>query len=65
MKSYSSRELIKIVESHGWIKQKGRGKGDHFVFKKPGAPIDIVIYHPVKDVKRGTAHKILKQARAY
>ncbi len=65
--SYSSKQLIKMAEEHQWERQpsKKRGKGDHLIFTKPGAPYHISIPHPVKDVATGTAHKIVKQIKGF
>ncbi|MFB5555005.1 type II toxin-antitoxin system HicA family toxin [Bacillus cytotoxicus] len=63
--SYSSKKLWKMAEEYGWIHQPKRGKGDHEIFTKPGAPYHISIPHPVKDVATGTAHKIVKQIKGF
>ncbi len=34
MKSVSGKELIKILESHGW--KLLRGSGSHHIYAKPG-----------------------------
>lgn len=60
MKSYSSKELIKIIENDGWFLVKSAG--DHWQFKHPTKPGKVTITHPVKDVPIGTARSILKQA---
>lgn len=61
MKSYSSRELIKILERDGWYCVKTLG--DHWQFKHPTKPGKVAITHAVKDVPIGTVKSILKQAR--
>ena len=57
-KSYSSRELIKMVKSDGW----SLVTGDHHHFKHPVKPGRVTIVHPVKDARRGTTQSIFKQA---
>jgi predicted RNA binding protein YcfA (HicA-like mRNA interferase family) len=59
-KIYSSRELIKLLEHHGW--QHARTTGDHYHFQHPTKPGTITVPHPVKTMKRGTQNAILKAA---
>lgn len=59
MKSLSPKELIKLLESLGFIHQ--RSKGSHQLFKHPDGRRTIVPYHS-KDLKTGTLLAILKQA---
>lgn len=60
MKSYSSREIIKILEKDGWFYVNC--VGDHWQFKHPIKPGKVTITHPVKDIPKGTLINILKQA---
>lgn len=60
MKSYSSRELICLIEADGWVCV--RTNGDHRHFKHPTKPGVVTIPHPVKDVNKKTATSIAKQA---
>lgn len=60
MKSYSSREIIKILEEDGWYYVKT--VGDHWQFKHPTKPGKVTITHPVKDIPAKTLNSILKQA---
>lgn len=60
MKSYSSRELICMIEADGW--QMVRITGDHRHFKHPTKPGVVTVPHPVKDVNKKTAQSIAKQA---
>ncbi|ATY86366.1 addiction module toxin, HicA family [Kyrpidia spormannii] len=60
MKSYSSRELIKIIEADGWYFV--RAVGDHHHFKHPTKPGKVTITHPVKDVPTNTVRRIFQQA---
>lgn len=48
MKSYSSREVIKILEDDGWCFV--RCVGDHHQFKHHTKPGKVTITHPVKDI---------------
>lgn len=61
MKSYSSREIIKILEEDGWYYVKS--VGDHWHFKHPTKPGKVTVTYPVKDVPKKTIKIILKQAR--
>lgn len=57
----SSRELIEILIANGFERQKGRGKGDHVIFRKGNFTIPPVP-HPKKDLPIGTVRNILKAA---
>lgn len=61
MKSYSSRELIKIIENDGWYCV--HVVGDHWQFKHPTKPGKVTITHPVKSVPIDTVKSVLKQAQ--
>jgi predicted RNA binding protein YcfA (HicA-like mRNA interferase family) len=61
MRSYSSREIIKILEQDGWFFVKC--VGDHWQFKHSIKPGKVTITHPVKDLPKGTLLRILKQAQ--
>ncbi|MBO4279504.1 MAG: type II toxin-antitoxin system HicA family toxin [Spirochaetales bacterium] len=60
MKHYSSRELIRLLESRGWYEVAC--VGDHHQYKHPILPGRITVPHPRKDVPIGTARNILKAA---
>ena len=60
MKSYSSRELVKIVEADGW--ELVRIEGSHHIFKHQGKKGIVTIPHPKKDLPMKTAKSILTQA---
>ena len=47
-KSYSSREIIKILEQNGWHLIKV--EGDHWHFKHNIIKGKVTVTHPVKDV---------------
>ena len=59
-KSYSSRELIRIIEADGW-KLSGV-EGDHYQFKHSVKPGKVTIPHPRKDISKRIARIIFKQA---
>lgn len=61
MKSYSSRELIKIIEADGW--KLCDTTGSHHHFKHPAKPGKVTIPHPKKDLPAGTVKSILHQAK--
>lgn len=60
MKSYSSREVIKILEENGWYFI--RCVGDHYQFKHKTKSGKVTITHPVKDIPIETLKNIEKQA---
>lgn len=59
MKSYSSREVIRILKEHGWY--EAGCVGDHHHFKHHKIPGKITITHPVKDVPIHILKNIEKQ----
>jgi predicted RNA binding protein YcfA (HicA-like mRNA interferase family) len=60
VKSYSSREIIKLLENDGWYLFEV--KGDHYQFKHPFKKGKITVTHPKKDVPIGTVKQIFKQS---
>ncbi len=60
MKSYSSREVIKILEKDGWYEVSC--VGDHHHFKHPSKPGRVTVTHPRKDFPIRTLKSIEKQA---
>lgn len=60
MKSYSSREVIKILKSDGWYEVAC--DGDHHQFKHPTKKGRVTVTHPVKDIPIGTLKSISNQA---
>jgi len=60
-KVYGSKELIKIVEADGWFEVRHNGTS-HRHFRHPTKPGIVTIPHPEKDVPKGTAGNILRQA---
>lgn len=60
MKSYTSKELIKIIMDDGWYEVAVRGS--HHQFKHPTKTGRVTIPHPKKYMDPKTANSILKQA---
>ena len=60
MKSYSSRELIKILEADGWTVV--RIVGSHHIFKHDIKKGTVTVPHPRKDIPIKTVKSILEQA---
>ena len=60
MKSYSSRDVIKIIKEDGWYEVAC--DGDHHQFKHPTKKGRVTITHPRKDIPTGTLKSISKQA---
>lgn len=60
VKSYSSKELIKIIEADGWYLV--RVAGSHHQYKHPTKAGIVTIPHPKKDFPIKTIKSILKQA---
>lgn len=58
MKSYSSREVIEILENNGW--QLKNSRGDHYQFIHNELKAKITITHPVKDIKINNLKNISK-----
>jgi predicted RNA binding protein YcfA (HicA-like mRNA interferase family) len=56
----TSAELIRRLESEGWVRVGG--KGDHSKFKHPKRAGHVVVPHPRKDIAVGTLRNIFRQA---
>ncbi|KQN53047.1 MULTISPECIES: type II toxin-antitoxin system HicA family toxin [unclassified Erwinia] len=56
-----SSELIKLLQQHGWVLE--RVKGSHHHFSHQDFAIIITVPHPRKDMKKGTLHQILRDAK--
>lgn len=59
MKSYSAREVIKILEKNGW--NLVRIKGDHHIYSKDKTANITVVPVSKKYIKIGTLKNIEKQ----
>ncbi len=60
MKSYSSREVIKMLKADGW--SEINCVGDHHQFKHPTKPGKVTVPHPRKDIPPKTLQSISKQS---
>jgi len=59
-KSYSSREIIKILEEDGWYLVDI--EGSHHQFKHPNKIGKTTVKHPTKDIPLGTLKSIERQS---
>jgi predicted RNA binding protein YcfA (HicA-like mRNA interferase family) len=53
-------DIIKLLETDGWVLRSVRGS--HHVFNHPTRAGHISVPHPKKDLGTGLVHKLLKQA---
>lgn len=60
MKSYSSREVIKMLKADGWYEV--RVVGSHHQFKHPTKRGTTTVKHPDKDIPRRTLDSIEYQS---
>lgn len=60
MKSYSSREVLKMLLADGWYEVNC--VGDHHQYKHPTKPGRVTLTHPVKDIPIGTLKNISRQS---
>lgn len=60
MKSYSSREVIKILEENGWYLVNT--VGSHRQYKHPTKKGRVTVKHPDKDIPPKTLRSIEKQS---
>lgn len=60
MKSYSSREIIKILSDDGWYEVNC--EGSHHQYKHPSKKGRVTVTHPVKDIPLRTVKNIMRQA---
>ena len=60
MRSYSSREIIKVIESRGWFLVCITGS--HYQFKHPFMKGRVTVKHPDKDVPMATLKSIERQS---
>ena len=60
MKSYSSREVIKMLKADGWYEVNC--VGDHHQFKHPTKKGRVTVTHPRKDIPLPTLQSILRQS---
>lgn len=60
MKSYSSREILKMLKKDGWYEVACGG--DHHQFKHPTKKGRVTLRHPVKDLSRNDLKSIENQS---
>ena len=60
MKSYSSREVIAILRSDGWLLVATEGSHHHF--KHPDKKGKVTVKHPCKDIPPKTLRSIAIQS---
>lgn len=60
IKSYSSREILKILKADGWYEVNC--VGSHHQFKHPSKKCKVTLKHPQKDVPRRTLDSISQQS---
>ena len=60
MKSYSSREVLKMLLDDGWYEVNC--VGDHHQFKHPTKPGRVTLRRPVKDLGIRDLRSIAKQS---
>jgi predicted RNA binding protein YcfA (HicA-like mRNA interferase family) len=60
VKSYPSREVIRILKEHGWYLDSVNG--DHHQFEHPENPGKVTVSHPVKDLGITEIKSISKQS---
>lgn len=60
MKSYSSKDIIKILRKDRWYLVEITG--DHYQFKHPSKKGKITVPHPNKDLPIRIVRSIFKQA---
>lgn len=59
MKSYNSRELIKLAKKQGF--RLDRVTGSHYIFVNDKKGIEVAIPHPRNNYPLGTQRSILKK----
>lgn len=60
MKSYSSKEILQILQQNGWYIESQ--KGSHVQLKHPTKRGKVTVPHPRKDLKLITVQTIFRQA---
>lgn len=60
MKSYSSKDILRLLNADGWYEVAC--VGDHHQFKHPAKPGRVTLTHPVKDVPVKNLKSIERQA---
>lgn len=60
MQSYSSREVLKMLQDDGWYLVNVAGS--HHQFKHPSKPGRVTVKHPDKDIPLPTLKSIERQS---
>lgn len=60
MKSYSSKEVLKLLHQNGWYEIDC--VGDHHQLKHPTKPGRVTVCHPVKDLNARDLKSIERQS---
>lgn len=60
MKTYQSKELMRLLKEDGWY--LNRVRGSHHQFKHSNKKGLVTIQHPVKDLSGFIVNSIFKQA---
>ena len=60
MRSYSSREVLKILKADGWYLDET--EGSHHQFKHPTKKGKVTVKHPDKDMPIKTLKRIEQQS---
>lgn len=59
MKTYSSKEVIEILEANGWIYKYSRGSHNYYIHSDIKGKVTVP--HPRKTIPVGTLKSISKQ----
>jgi len=60
MKSYSSRDIIKLLQADGWSLEAIAGS--HHQFRHPVKPGRVTVPHPRRDLPVATVRSVARQA---
>lgn len=60
LRSMKLKELIKIIESNGWVSRRNAG-GSHIVLSKPGASNYVVACHDNQEIGPKMVARIIKR----
>jgi len=60
MKSWTSRDILKVLADDGWIIK--HTVGSHVQLVHPAKPGKVTVPHPRKDLAPGTVRSIARQA---
>jgi predicted RNA binding protein YcfA (HicA-like mRNA interferase family) len=60
MKSWTSREILRVLAADGWVIK--HQVGSHVQLVHPTKPGKVTVPHPLKDLAIGTVKSIARQA---